>query len=216
MLEAHGFDVAAAPQGAARPTGSEAAPDPVDAAAQLGAARLVVLDLESGGRALWVTQYLRGYAGPWAVGQVVCVRERQAADGRGERSARADAEPPAGSPAAAPGELHCPELERVLTAGLRPRKAGDVDIISLLRRQAPRVGKCIAAEDGVPAQDRIFGRVELELEAKPDGRVEVVTMAPAILARAQLGRCLRAAMESMTPGAFEGQPLRFRVPIDLD
>jgi hypothetical protein len=190
LLGEHAYEVKPAPLEAVRPTGN-AASELTDEAGRLNADRVLVLDLEPKERALWLTHYVRGFAGPWSVGQVVCARNEK-------------------------NVLSCPEIERVLVSGLRPRKAADVDVTSLLRHQATRVGLCIREEDDVPIDERTFGRVEMDLEALPAGRVRVLAIAPAIVAKKTLGRCLREAMESMNVGAFEGEPIRFRIPVDLD
>jgi hypothetical protein len=189
-ISEHGFEAKPAPEDAVRPTG-RGAQELSDEALHLNVDRVLVLDLEPKERALWLTHYVRGYPGPWSVGQAVCARDEKKG-------------------------LVCPELERVLLAGLRPRKADDVDITALLRHQAGRVGLCVREEDDVSLDERIFGRVEMDIEASPQGRVRVLAIAPALVAKRRLGRCLKEAMEAMNVGAFEGEPLKFRVPVDLD
>jgi hypothetical protein len=151
---------------------------------------VLVLDLEANERILWLTHFMRGVPGAWSIGQVVCARENE--------------------------KLHCPELENVLGGGLRARRAADVDVVAALRFQARFVGECIQKDDDLPIDERIFGRVELDLVAEPTGEVKVRAIAPALVARAPLGQCLRAAMESMNMGPFDGDPIKFRIPIDLD
>src|SRR5688500_11253365 len=60
-----------------RPTGPSAPPDPIDVAAKLEVDRVVALDLEPGERALWVTHFLRGFPGAWAVHQMFCARTEE-------------------------------------------------------------------------------------------------------------------------------------------
>ncbi|MCK6549817.1 hypothetical protein L6R52_28530 [Myxococcota bacterium] len=191
LLSSKAFAVRAAQEGAPRPTGATASPEPIDLAAKADVDRVIALDLEPGERVLWVTHFVRGFPGPWVVQQVVCAREGE-------------------------GVLGCPELERVLATGLRPRRAEDVDFVAALRWQAKAVGQCITAEDRAPIEERIFGRLELDLEAAPTGQVRVRAIAPAHVARARLGQCLRSAMETMHVGAFDGEPVKLRIPIDLD
>jgi hypothetical protein len=191
VLSEHGFQVKPAADMMTRPIGASGGVAPVDEATSLDVDRIVVLDLEPKERALWVTQYVRGFQGPWSVGQVVCARDEKKA-------------------------LQCPEIERVVLSGLRPRTAEDIDLVSLLRRNAAKVEVCIAAEDDLSIDDRTYGRVELDLEATTNGKVRVVALAPAVVAKKQLGKCLRQAMESMNVGAFEGEPIKFRIPVDLD
>lgn len=190
LLAEHAFVVKPAPRDSARPTGRRASAEVIDEAESRGVDRILVLDLEPKERVLWLTHYVRGFAGPWSVGQVACARTS--------------------------GRLECPELERVLAGGLRPRRAEDVDVVSALRVQAPKVAACVKKEDQTPIDQRIFGRVEMDLEALASGHVRVRAIAPALVAKAPLGRCLRDAMESMSVGAFEGDALRFRIPVDLD
>jgi hypothetical protein len=193
VLTTKGFTVKPAPPGSQRPTGTEAV-ELRDEAKAHDADRLVALDLEppleNGSRTLWITHFLRGTAGPWSVSRVGC------ATGEG-------------------GAFDCRELSRGLLDGLKPRKAEDVDMTSALRARAKSVGRCVLAEDRVPAAERIFGRVEIDLKVEQDGRVHVVAVAPAIAARSKLGACLVKAMEAIDVGPFEGEPITMRVPIDL-
>jgi hypothetical protein len=190
VLADRGFSVRPAPEGTRRPTGETASPEVIDEAAALEAERVLVLDLEAGEKLLWLTHFVRGVPGAWSIGRAVCAREAD--------------------------RLECPELAAVLLSGLRPRRAEDVDVVSALRYQAKEVGRCIHAEDQVAIDERIFGRVEMDLEAEPTGVVKVAAIAPALVAKAALGRCLKAAMEAINVGPFEGAPIRFRIPIDLD
>jgi hypothetical protein len=193
VLTTKGFTVRPAPLDMPRPTGTEAV-ELRDEAKVRDADRLVALDLEppleDGARTLWITQFLRGTAGPWSVARVGCAR------GEG-------------------GAFECRSLERGLLDGLKPRKAEDVDLTSALRSRAKAVGRCVRAEDRVPAAERIFGRVEIDLKVTQDGRVQVVAVAPAIAAKSKLGACLVEAMEAIDVGPFEGQPIELRVPVDL-
>src|SRR5215470_2218901 len=77
VLTEHGFSVKPSAQDAVRPTSPSRAVDLADEANRLEVDRVVVLDLEPKERGLWVTQFVRGYQGPWAVGQVVCAREKE-------------------------------------------------------------------------------------------------------------------------------------------
>lgn len=187
-MAARGFEVKPAPEDAPRPTGPEATEAPGDVARRLGAARVVVLDVEPKTTRLWMTHYVRGTLGPWAVKRHTC-----------------SAEP----------EDPCPGFTSGLLASLRPRKADDVDFVGLLRSAAPGVGACVLAEDKVPAALRIFGRVEVELEVTSDGLVRVASVAPARAARGELGACLRRTFAKLEVGPFDGEPVRLRVPIDL-
>lgn len=191
-LESRGWVLQVAPHAAQRPTGALASPEVVDEAERHGVDRVLAVDLESSGQVLWMTHFVRGVVGPWSVGKASCVRSQR------------------------DGGLECPDLDRVLASGLRARTREDVDFVSALRFQAARVGACIEEEDRVPIEERIFGRVEIDLQALPTGEVRVLAIAPALVARAPLGRCLRRAMESMNVGPYEGEPAELRVPIDLD
>jgi hypothetical protein len=195
VLTEHGFSVKPAPEDTVRPTSLERASELVDEAKRLDVDRVVVLDLEPQAHGVWVTQFVRGAQGPWSVGQVICAREKEKDKDKA---------------------VVCPELERVLVSGLRPRTADDLDVVSLLRRNSTKVEACMAAEDEVPIEERVFGRVEIDLEASPKGTVRVTAIAPALVAKRSLGQCLRRAMESMNVGAFEGEPIKFRIPVDLD
>ncbi len=194
VLTAKGFTVKPAPPEMARPTGRDAPVELGDEAKAREVDRLVALDLEppleSGARTLWITHFLRGTAGPWAVARIAC--------GQGEG-----------------GAFDCAQLEAAVLEGLKPRQAEDVDMVSALRSHARAVGRCVRAEDRVPAAERIFGRIEIDLKVLPTGRVQVVDLAPAIAARAKLGACLAKVMESIDVGPFEGDPLELRVPVDL-
>lgn len=195
ILSDRGFAVKPAAENARRPTGETASPEARDEAKAVEADRVLVLDLEANEHLLWLTHFVRGVPGAWSIGQVVCAREH--AEG-------------------VPSRLTCPELESILMRGLRTRRAEDVDLVSALRYQARLVGDCVRADDDVPIDERIFGRVELDLVAETTGEVKVAAIAPALVARAPLGRCLRAAMESMNVGPFDGEAIKFRIPIDLD
>ncbi len=151
--------------------------------------RVVALDLERDGSRLWVTHYLRGVPGVWGVHKAACT--------------------------VADSALRCGQLQRVLEMGLRPRTAKDVDLSAGLRGLAPKVSVCVRQEDRVPIAERIFGKIELDLELRSSGTVRVIAIAPARVARAKLGACLRSAMESLNMGPFEGQAIPFRIPIDL-
>ncbi len=190
VLSDKGFAVRPAPVGARRPTGETASPEVQDEAALVEADRILVLDLEPNERLLWITHFVRGVPGAWSIGRAVCAREKEV--------------------------LSCPELEPVLMSGLRPRRATDVDLVAALRFQAKEVGRCIKAQDQTPIDDRIFGRVEMDLLVDPNGTVKISAIAPALVSTAPLGRCLRVAMEAMNVGPFDGEAIRFRIPIDLD
>ena len=185
VLAARGWDLRGPPSGAVRPTGETAALDARDEAAALGADRAVVLDLEPSGAGLWVTHFLRGVVGAWSVTRVAC------AGGR------------------------CPGLEGALAAGLRPRRAEDVDVVAGLRRRAGAVGRCVREEDARPLATRVLGRVSLSLELAPSGVARLLAVDPPLVARLPLGACLRGAMEGLDVGPFEGAALRLRVPVDL-
>lgn len=186
-----GWEVRPAPADAVRPTGATASPEPVDVAGEFSVDRVVVLDLEADQKTLWVTHFLRGTPGTWGVGKSAC--------GPGPK-----------------GEVWiCPNLVDAVLTGLRPRRAMDVDFTAALRAHAKIVGRCVAAEDEVPALERVYGRVDMELEARPNGEVKVKSIAPAAVARSPLGRCLRQGMERMWVGPFDGDPVRLRVPLDL-
>lgn len=188
-----GFMVKPAPPEATRPTGADAI-ELRDEAKESAVDRVVALDLEppleSGSRTLWITHFLRGTSGPWAVARIAC------AAGQG-------------------GAFECPQLDRGLVEGLKPRKAEDVDLVAALRAHAKAVGKCVRTEDRVPAAERIFGRIEIDLKVGPEGRVHVVAVAPAAAAKSKLGACLVKVMESIDVGPFEGDPIELRVPVDL-
>lgn len=190
VLSERGFAVRPAPESARRPTGQTASPEVQDEAGLLDAERLVVLDLEADERLLWITHFMRGVPGAWSIGRAVCAREN--------------------------GVLVCPELASVVLGGLRPRRATDVDLRAALRFQAKVVGRCINEQDRLAIDDRIFGRVEMDLLVDPNGSVKIEAIAPALVSKAPLGRCLRAAMEAINVGPFEGEAIRFRIPIDLD
>lgn len=190
VLTERGYTVKPAPETARRPTGETASPEARDESQALDVDRILVLDLEANERLLWLTHFVRGVPGAWSIGQAVCAREDNT--------------------------LSCPELENVVARGLRVRRAEDVDLVSALRFQARRVGACIKAGDDLPIEERIFGRVEMDLVAEPTGEVKVRAIAPALVARAPLGKCLREAMEAMNVGPFEGEPMKLRIPIDLD
>lgn len=215
VLTERGYTVKPAPETARRPTGETASPEARDEAKELDADRILVLDLEANERLLWLTHFVRGVPGAWSIGQAVCARENGKLDppadpgGGGSPGRREDG-------AQSSGSLQCPELENVVARGLRVRRAEDVDLVSALRFQARMVGACIKADDEAPIDERIFGRVEMDLVAEPTGEVKVRAIAPALVARAPLGKCLRAAMEAMNVGPFEGEPLKLRIPIDLD
>jgi len=189
-LTTRGFSVRPAPKDAEKPTGSDAPPAHQDVAEKMGVDRVVALDLESGERVLWITHFVRGAPGAWSIGKVRCGRQEG-------------------------GVLGCPGLDRAVSTGLRPRKRNDVDVTAALRHAAKKVSACVADEDKVPVAERVFGRIEMDLEALPSGHVRVVAIAPVRAARSGLGKCLRTAMQSMNVGAFEGAPLKFRVPVDL-
>lgn len=188
-LESQGLAVRPPAPGAARPTGESASPEAVDVARRLGVDRVLALDLEPGGKLLWLTHFVRGAAGAWSVGRLPCL--------------------------AAGPRLECPGIERAVVNGLRPRTAADVDFVAALRAGAHAVDRCVQEEDRVPAADRIYGRLELYLEAQPSGEVKVLAIAPTPVAKARLGGCLRLAMEALEVGPFEGKPVRLRVPVDL-
>lgn len=187
LLAGQGFDVRPAPPGAPRPTADEANLEPRDEAARLEVSRLLVLDLESKTRRLWLTHFVRGSQGPWSVSQHTCE----------------------------PSDDPCPGLEPAVRRGLRPRTAQDVDFVAMLRRAGGPVGRCVAEEDLVPAALRLFGRVEMDLVVSGQGRVQVEAIAPARAARGPLGACLRAVMGGQNVGPFEGGPVRMRIPLDL-
>lgn len=189
LLGSRGFEVRPAPPDAPRPTGSSSPLEGADVAKLVTADRVVALDLERDGTHLWITQFVRGVPGPWAVEKVACRIEKE--------------------------RFVCPTFERLLGAGLRPRTALDVDVVSALRAKARGVGKCIAEEDRVIASERIFGRVEMDLVAAPNGTVQVKAIAPARVSRSRFGGCLRGVMEAIDLGPFEGEPIKFSVPIDL-
>lgn len=189
LLAKKGFEVRPAPPDAPRPTGGTSTIGNDDVATLMTSDRVVALDLERDGRTLWITQFVRGVVGPWAVDKATC----EVADAK----------------------LQCPTFERLLIAGLRPRTALDVDLVSALRARGKAVGRCIAEEDQVPAAERIFGRVEMDLEVEPTGAVRVRAIAPARVAQAPLGACLKRAMEAIDVGPYEGAPIPFSVPVDL-
>jgi hypothetical protein len=193
LLTTKGFTVKPAPPEATRPTGTDAI-ELRDEAKENGADRVVALDLEppleGGSRTLWITHFLRGTAGPWAVTRIVCATNSGDA-------------------------FECPQLDRGLLDGLKPRKAEDVDMVAALRARAKAVGSCVRSEDKVPAAERIFGRLEIDLKVNQDGRVQVVSLAPAVAAKSKLGACLVKAMQSIDVGPFEGDPIELRVPVDL-
>ncbi len=189
LLAKKGFEVRPAPPDAPRPTGGASTLGNEDVATLMTSDRVVALDLERDGRTLWITQFVRGVVGPWAVDKVTC------------------------SPTDT--KFECPTFERLLIAGLRPRTALDVDLVSALRARGKAVGKCIAEEDRVPAAERIFGRVEMDLEVMPTGAVRVKAIAPARVAKASLGACLKQAMEAIDVGPYEGAPIPLSVPVDL-
>lgn len=194
LLAKKGLAVKPADPEAPRPTGREASLELADEAKAQEVDRVIALDLEppleDGARTLWITHFLRGTAGPWAVGRVSC--------GVGEG-----------------GVFECPGLARGVLSGLRPRKSTDVDMVSALRARARRVEKCVRAEDRVPVAERIFGKVEMDLKVMPTGKVEVVAIAPVVAARSHLGSCLAKVMEGIDVGPFEGRPIELRVPVDL-
>lgn len=189
LLASRGFEVRPAAPDDPRPTGGTSTVGGGDVATMLTADRVVALDLERDARTLWITQFVRGVVGPWAVDKVACEPKN--------------------------GALECPTFERLLTAGLRPRTALDIDLVSALRGRSKAIGKCIAEEDLVPAAERIFGRVEMDLVVEPAGPVKVKALAPARVAKSKFGDCLRAAMEAIDVGPFEGAPIPFSIPIDL-
>src|SRR5688500_11857787 len=193
VLTTKGFTVKPAPPEASRPTGTDAV-ELRDEAKANDADRLVALDLEpaleNGTRTLWITHFLRGTAGPWSVSRIGC------ATGEG-------------------GAFECRDLSRGLLDGLKPRKAEDVDMAAAMRARAKSVGRCVLAEDRVPASERIFGRVEIDLKVEQDGRVHVIAIAPALAAKSKLGACLVRAMEAIDVGRCEGEPITMRVPGDL-
>lgn len=194
LLAEKGMAVKPAGADEARPTGESASLELADEAKKRDVDRVIALDLEppieSGARTLWVTHFLRGTAGPWAVGRASCKK------GKG-------------------GVFECPGLARSVLSGLRPRKAADVDMVAVLRSRARGVGRCVRAEDEVPVAERIFGKVEMDLKVRPSGRVEVVAIAPVVAARSHLGSCLSKVMEGIDVGPFEGEPIELRVPVDL-
>lgn len=183
-----GFEVRPPPPDALRPTGPDAALEPRDEARQLGAGRVVVLDYAADTQQVWVSHFVLGTVGPWSVSRVSCPPE---------------------------GEGVCPGFEPMLLKGLRPRSVDDVDFIGMLRTAAGDVGACVAEEDQVPAALRTFGRVELDLTVRADGKVEVSAVAPARVAKSAFGICLRAALERRDVGPFEGGPVKLRIPLDL-
>ncbi len=187
VLSDRGFSVRPPPKGVPRPTSPEADSD--QPLADLPSDRIVVLDLEPSAQVLWLTHYVRGVSGPWGVDKIPCtVVERK---------------------------LKCPRLRSAVQSGLRPRKVHDVDFAAALRSHAKSVGRCVLAEDQVPAAERIFGRVELDVLVTSDGRAEVSAIAPARVARSPFGSCLRVAFADMNVGPFEGLPVTLRIPIDL-
>lgn len=186
-LADRGFRVEPAPDDAVRPTSAEASPEPRDVALGLGAARVVALDVAPDGQ-IWITHFVRGAIGPWAVRAHLCP--------------------------SAEGEV-CPGFVPALLAGLRPRRAEDVDFAHLLRSAAVGVSGCVRQEDRVPAALRLFGRVEMELEVAASGGVRVVAIAPARAAIGAFGDCLRSVFSAAKVGPFEGEPVRMRIPIDL-
>lgn len=190
LLAKKGFEVRPAAPELPRPTGSASTMERSDVADLIGADRVVALDLEHDGKKIWVTHFVRGVLGPWAVDKAECTTDDK-------------------------GQYRCPSFDRVLIAGLRPRTALDVDVVSALRAKAGAVGKCVAKEDLVPAMERIYGRVEIDLLVQPSGRVKVRAIAPARVAKAELGACLKKAMEKIDVGPFEGKPIPFSVPVAL-
>ena len=190
-LTQRGFQVRPPPEGTVRPTSPEAGEQVL---AELlkkvpQTDRVLVLDLERSERALWVTQYVRGVSGPWSVDKIACAKKE--------------------------AKLSCAGLSRKVQAGLRPREARDVDFSASLRAHAKRVGRCVMEEDQVPIAERIFGRVEIELEVSPRGAARVVALAPSRVARSPFGACLRQVFADMNVGPFKGDPVRLRVPLDL-
>ncbi len=187
-LSGRGFEVRPAPQDTVRATSPDALVEPADEAEKLGVCRVLILDYEPGESRVWITHYVRGTVGPWSVTRHRC-----------------DPKTPS-----------CPDLEPALLQGLRPRSASDVDFVGMLRRVAPKVGRCVLQEDRVEPALRLFGRVEMDLQVSPEqGHVKVTAIAPARASRGRLGACLRQAMATQVLGPFEGQPVRLRIPIDL-
>ena len=175
--------------GVDRPTGSSAPLEPTDVAAAHLADFVVALDFESASSLLWVTLFQRGSKGPRRVARVRCFVRT--------------------------GSMVCPKLASVLRLDFMPRQRDEVDILPTLRSLAPRVGVCVRQEDRVPISERIFGRVDVDLVIPVSGRVEVSSIAPARVARARLGGCLRKVFESVSVGRFVGKPIRLTVPVDL-
>ena len=191
-LAALEMQVKPAPQDALRPTGLDVVEVRDDVARSFGADRVVALDLDprdADGPVLWATWFSAGVTGPWRVSKIRCARVGKSLD--------------------------CPRLASLLRSDARPRQASDVNILGALRRAAPGVGRCVAAEQQRPLAERMFGRVDLQLVLRPSGKVKVATIAPARAARSALGRCLRRTMEKLDVGRFKGTEIKMRVPIDL-
>ena len=189
ILRSRGFAIRPPPARAVRPTTEEAPLEDRDPAERVEADRVVVVDLERGAARMWVTHYVKGVVAPWAVHTVGCTVTE--------------------------GRLSCPQLETGLVQGLRPRRAQDVDLVGGLRSRARAISQCVQIEDRRPIALRFFGRVDLMLEAHPDGSVRVTSVAPSRVARARLGACLRQAIEALNVGPFTGEPMKMRIPVQL-
>ena len=178
-----------APTDALRPTRLDAPDIQQDVARALGADRVLALDYDAGRSTLWTTWFAKGVVGTWRVSKIRC--------------------------ALTGGASGCPRLGEHLRQDARPRRAGELDVLGALRDAARPVSRCVAAEKRRPLATRLFGRVDLDLEIRPDGKMKVIAVAPARAAKSALGRCLRDAMAAQDLGSFQGKPIKFRVPVEL-
>lgn len=102
--------------------------------------------------------------------------------------------------------VDCPGLELDVLSGLRPRTDLDVDVGGALRSLSVPLARCLRGQRG--------GALVVELVFEPEaGRARAAAIAPARVARSEVGDCLRASFARASVGPFEGPPIRLRVPI---
>ncbi len=186
MQEAR-MTVRPAPIEALRPTESAPLTARGNVADRYGVERVVALDYEPRRNLLWLTWFTRGVPGAWRVSKIPCSRQ-------GER-------------------IECPDLASIIRRAAMPRQASEVDVVGALRAVEPRIDRCVAAVRRRPQVVRRSETVVLDLIIEPSGRWRVADIAPRPVAQSVLGRCLRAAMEGLDVGRFEGEPLSLRIPV---
>ena len=188
-MRAARMTVRPAPIEALRPTDLAQPLAQGDVAHRHGVQRVVALDYDPRRDLLWLTWFTKGVPGAWRVSKIPCSRDRD--------------------------YIECPDLAPIIRRAAMPRRASEVDVVGALRSVEPNIERCINAYHRRSMVVRQSGTITLDLIIEPSGRWRVAAIAPRPAARSPLGRCLRAAMERLDVGRFEGEPLSLRIPVNL-